>query len=197
MTQTSYSRRWTTFSRPPPRNNSRPSRRAVRRARQSRPSVPDEVAGIRCLLIRVNPPGKSAELCAPTTKKMYYILSSLESSNPECYKMYVCETTTILSVNTPRHNCIAPRELIDLYSFYASMPIGYNHPYFSQPEVEADLLAASKIKVACADVYSVQYATFVSTFARVMGMPPLERYFFIDGGALAVEIALKAAMDWK
>src|SRR5439155_26091952 len=48
-----------------------------------------------------------------------------------------------------------------------------------------------------ADVYSVQYATFVQTFARVMGLPPMERYFFIDGGALAVENALKAAMDWK
>jgi L-lysine 6-transaminase len=89
------------------------------------------------------------------------------------------------------------RELIDLYSFYASMPVGFNHPHFSRPEVEADLLAASKIKVASADVYSVQYATFVDTFARVMGLPALNRYFFIEGGALAVENALKAAMDWK
>jgi L-lysine 6-transaminase len=89
------------------------------------------------------------------------------------------------------------RELVDLYSFYASMPVGYNHPYFSRPEVEADLLTAAKTKVASADVYSVHYATFVATFARVMGLPPLDRYFFIDGGALAVENALKAAMDWK
>src|SRR2546425_2428182 len=89
------------------------------------------------------------------------------------------------------------RELIDLYSFYASQPVGFNHPYFNRPEVEADLLAAAKLKVANADVYTVQYATFVSTFARVMGLPPLERYFFIEGGALAVENALKSAMDWK
>ena len=89
------------------------------------------------------------------------------------------------------------REIIDLYSFYASMPVGYNHPYFNRPEVEADLLAAAKIKVASADVYSVQYATFVDTFARVVGNPKLNRYFFIEGGALAVENALKAAMDWK
>src|SRR5207249_183340 len=41
------------------------------------------------------------------------------------------------------------------------------------------------------------YATFVDTFSRVLGMPPLDRYFFIEGGALAVENALKAAMDWK
>ncbi|HZQ48331.1 MAG TPA: L-lysine 6-transaminase [Verrucomicrobiae bacterium] len=89
------------------------------------------------------------------------------------------------------------REIIDLYSFYASMPIGYNHPHFSLPEVQADLLAGAKIKVASADVYSVPFATFVDTFAQVVGMPPLNRYFFIEGGAAAVENALKAAMDWK
>jgi L-lysine 6-transaminase len=89
------------------------------------------------------------------------------------------------------------RSFIDLYSFYASQPIGYNHPHFSKPSVEADLLAAAKIKVANADMYSTQYATFVDTFARVMGLPPLNRYFFIEGGAAAVENALKAAMDWK
>jgi L-lysine 6-transaminase len=89
------------------------------------------------------------------------------------------------------------RELIDLYSFYASQPIGFNHPYFDRPEVKADLLTAAKVKVANADVYTVQFARFVQTFSRVMGLAPLDRYFFIEGGALAVENALKAAMDWK
>lgn len=89
------------------------------------------------------------------------------------------------------------RELIDLYSFYASQPIGFNHPYFDRPEVKADLLTAAKVKVANADVYTVQFARFVQAFSRVMGLAPLNRYFFIEGGALAVENALKAAMDWK
>ena len=89
------------------------------------------------------------------------------------------------------------RELIDLYSFYGSQPIGFNHPHFDRPEVKADLLTAAKVKVANSDVYTVQYAAFIETFARVAGLPPLERYFFIEGGALAVENALKAAMDWK
>src|SRR4029077_1820415 len=66
-----------------------------------------------------------------------------------------------------------------------------------KPEVQAELLNAAQIKVANADVYTVQYATFVNTFARVVGLPPLDRYFFIEGGSLAVENALKAAMDWK
>ncbi len=89
------------------------------------------------------------------------------------------------------------REFIDLYSFYASTPIGYNHPDLNHPATEAELLAAAKIKVANSDMYSVPYATFVDTFARVMPLRPLDRFFFIEGGAAAVENALKAAMDWK
>jgi len=89
------------------------------------------------------------------------------------------------------------RTLIDLYSFYASMPLGFNHPRFTRPEVQQDLLLAATAKVANSDVYTVQYATFVDTFWRVVGLPPLERLFFVEGGALAVENALKAAMDWK
>lgn len=94
-------------------------------------------------------------------------------------------------------NAANGKELVDLYSFYASTPVGYNHPYLDRPEVEAELLAAAKIKVANADMYSVFYAQFVETFARVMPLPPLHRFFFIEGGAAAVENALKAAMDWK
>ena len=41
------------------------------------------------------------------------------------------------------------------------------------------------------------YAEFIETFERVVGLPPLEHYLFIEGGALAVENCLKAAMDWK
>lgn len=89
------------------------------------------------------------------------------------------------------------REFIDLYGFYGSQPIGFNHPRFHEPEVERQLLLAARNKVANPDVYSTFYATFVDNFARIAGLPPLDRYFFIDSGALAVENALKAAMDWK
>jgi L-lysine 6-transaminase len=87
--------------------------------------------------------------------------------------------------------------LIDLYGFFGSMPVGFNHPHFDEPHVQKDLLRAAKAKVANSDVYSEAYAEFVGTFARVAGLPPLDRYLFIEGGALSVENALKAAMDWK
>jgi L-lysine 6-transaminase len=87
--------------------------------------------------------------------------------------------------------------LIDLYGFFGSMPVGFNHPYFDRDDVKRDLLRAAKIKIANSDVYSEGYAEFIETFSRVVGLPPLERYLFIEGGALAVENTLKAAMDWK
>ncbi|MFN2475625.1 MAG: L-lysine 6-transaminase [Chthoniobacterales bacterium] len=87
--------------------------------------------------------------------------------------------------------------LIDFYGFFGSVPVGFNHPYFDGPEVQQELLGAAKTKIANSDVYSEQYAEFVETLVRVAGLPPLNRYLFIEGGALAIENCLKAAMDWK
>src|SRR5438034_400850 len=89
------------------------------------------------------------------------------------------------------------RRLIDLYGFFGSLTIGFNHPYFDEPAVKDDLLRGAQIKIANSDIYSEGYAEFVETFVRMAGFPPLDRYLFIEGGALAIENTLKAAMDWK
>jgi L-lysine 6-transaminase len=95
------------------------------------------------------------------------------------------------------HNAVNDQRLIDLYGFFGSNPVGFNHPHFDRPEVKADLLRGAQVKIANSDIYSVAYAEFVETFVRVAPLPPLERYLFIEGGALAIENTLKAAMDWK
>jgi L-lysine 6-transaminase len=95
------------------------------------------------------------------------------------------------------YDAASDRRLIDLYGFFGSMPVAFNHRHFDDPAVQRDLLRAAKVKVANSDVYSEGYAEFVRTFERVVGLPPLERYLFIEGGAPAVENTLKAAMDWK
>jgi L-lysine 6-transaminase len=50
------------------------------------------------------------------------------------------------------HNRVGNRRLIDLYGFFGSMPVGFNHPYFDNPEVQRDLLRAAKVKVANSDI---------------------------------------------
>jgi len=95
------------------------------------------------------------------------------------------------------YNAVDDRRLIDLYGFFGSLTVGFNHRHFDEPDVKRDLLRAAKVKIANSDVYSEGYAEFVRAFERVVGLPPLERYLFIEGGAMAVENCLKAAMDWK
>jgi L-lysine 6-transaminase len=95
------------------------------------------------------------------------------------------------------YDSASDRRLIDLYGFFGSMPVAFNHPHFDDPAVQRDLFRAAKVKVANSDVYSKEYSEFVEAFERVVGLAPLERYLFIEGGALAVENCLKAAMDWK
>ena len=88
--------------------------------------------------------------------------------------------------------------LLDLYTFFASSPLGFNHPgLVDDPAFVAELAQVALHKPANPDVYSTAYADFVATFARVLGDPALPHLFFVEGGALAVENALKVAFDWK
>ena len=87
---------------------------------------------------------------------------------------------------------------LDLFTFFASSALGMNHPALTEDEqFRADLLLAATNKPSNSDVYTVAMARFVDAFARVLGDPALPHLFFVEGGALAVENALKVAFDWK
>ena len=62
------------------------------------------------------------------------------------------------------YNAASDSRLIDLYGFFGSLPVGYNHPYFEQEDVKRDLFRAAKIKIANSDVYSEGYARFCRDF---------------------------------
>src|SRR5689334_24850249 len=90
------------------------------------------------------------------------------------------------------------RGYLDMFTFFASSALGMNHPALADDEqFRAELAQAALNKPSNSDVYSVALARFVETFARVLGDPALPHLFFVDGGALAVENALKVAFDWK
>ncbi|AWI31343.1 L-lysine 6-transaminase [Streptomyces tirandamycinicus] len=95
-------------------------------------------------------------------------------------------------------DAITGNRYLDLFSFFSSAPLGINPSCVSDdPEFMRELAAAAVNKPSNPDIYSVPYARFVETFARVLGDPRLPHLFFVDGGALAVENALKVAFDWK
>lgn len=90
------------------------------------------------------------------------------------------------------------RTLLDFFTCFASVPLGYNHPkMINDEEFKKNLMLAALTNPSNSDIYTTQYAQFVETFSRV-GIPDyLPHAFFIAGGSLAIENALKVAMDWK
>jgi L-lysine 6-transaminase len=90
------------------------------------------------------------------------------------------------------------RTLLDFFTCFASVPLGYNHPKMVNDEnFKKNLLLAAMANPSNSDVYTQQYAQFVETFSKI-GIPDyLPHAFFIAGGGLAVENAIKVAMDWK
>jgi L-lysine 6-transaminase len=97
-------------------------------------------------------------------------------------------------IHDAKHN----RTLLDFFTCFASVPLGYNHPKMvNDEEFKHNLLQAALTNPSNSDIYTTQYAHFVETFSKI-GIPDyLPHAFFIAGGSLAIENALKVAMDWK
>src|SRR3546814_3026078 len=90
------------------------------------------------------------------------------------------------------------RKILDFFTCFASMPVGYNHPGMVKDEAfRKNLLLAALTNPSNSDIYTRQYAQFLDTFARVCIPDSLPHAFFIACGALSVDNALKAPMAWK
>lgn len=90
------------------------------------------------------------------------------------------------------------RPFLDFFTFFASNPMGMNHPKMVDDAPFREKIGQAALhNPSNSDAYTVEMATFVDTFSRI-GIPEsMPHAFFIAGGALAVENALKAAFDWK
>tara|TARA_B100000959_G_scaffold255782_1_gene288440 strand:+ start:650 stop:1960 length:1311 start_codon:yes stop_codon:yes gene_type:complete len=86
-------------------------------------------------------------------------------------------------------------EYLDLFSMFASLSVGYNHPYVLKNKER--LMACAINKPTNSDVYSIAMAEFVETMGRVAQPDYLPYSFYVSGGTLAVENALKTAFDWR
>lgn len=93
------------------------------------------------------------------------------------------------------HDRLTGRDFLDMFSMFGSASIGYNHPYLLEKSDWLGRMAVNKPTLA--DVYSQEFADFMEVFSRVAIPKELQYAFFIEGGALAVENAMKACFDWK
>ena len=86
---------------------------------------------------------------------------------------------------------------LDFFTCFASWPVGYNHPALSEPGFVERLRLAATHNPANSDLYTALQAEFVEAFATRATPRGFPYHFWISGGALAVENALKTAFDWK
>ncbi len=89
------------------------------------------------------------------------------------------------------------REYLDCYSSFATLPLGHNHPKMADPGFRQSLLLAALGNPANSDLYTREYAAFVEIFRRHAVPDPFRYLFFVAGGSVAVENAMKTAFDWK
>ncbi len=89
------------------------------------------------------------------------------------------------------------KKYLDFFTFFASGSVGMNHPKMLTPEFLEKLAYVAVNKPSNSDAYSVEMAEFVETFNRIARPEYFQYVFFVDGGALAVENAIKTAFDWK
>lgn len=89
------------------------------------------------------------------------------------------------------------KQFIDCFGFVASNPLGHNHPKMRERSFEERLLRVARTKPSNSDFYTCEMAEFVQTFTRLAMPSDFDHLFFIEGGALGIENALKAAFDWK
>ena len=89
------------------------------------------------------------------------------------------------------------KEYLDCYGYFATLPVGHNHPKLRDEGFRESLMTAALSNPANSDMYSREFGAFVKSF-RDLAIPAEFRYlFFVAGGGLAVENAMKAAFDWK
>lgn len=119
-------------------------------------------------------------------------------------KQYILEDGFKFTIDLEKsHDCyiydsLNNREILDLFSYFATNALGHNHPdMLGDQHFTKELMIAALENPSNSDFYTKQYAEFLKTFARVAMPAPFKHVFFISGGALAVENAIKVAMDWK
>ena len=95
------------------------------------------------------------------------------------------------------HDAKSGQQYLDFASFYASNPLGFAPAALTEPEFQERLARAATLKVANPDFYTTYFAEFVETLSRTAAPVTHPHYFFVEGGSLAVENAMKVAFDWK
>ncbi len=95
------------------------------------------------------------------------------------------------------HDAGSGRDYLDFNCFFATSAVSYDHPKLWDKAFMEKMALAAVHKPSLSDFWTEYMAEFVETFRQVAVPDFMGHLFFVSGGALGVENALKAAFDWK
>ncbi|MEJ2627434.1 MAG: aminotransferase class III-fold pyridoxal phosphate-dependent enzyme [bacterium] len=92
---------------------------------------------------------------------------------------------------------ISGKEYLDFNGFFASSPVRFDHPDLREKSFLEKISHAAIYRPTLSDFWTKEFAEFIQIFRQLAVPSHMDHFFFIEGGALSVENALKAAFDWK
>lgn len=86
---------------------------------------------------------------------------------------------------------------LDFFGQYASLPLGYNHPVFKGESFCNEYMRIAGVKVTNCEIISDEAQEFLKEFSEHPAMSAFTHFHFCCTGALAIESAIKTAIDHK
>ena len=95
------------------------------------------------------------------------------------------------------HDSRSGKDFLDFFGCFGSTPLGWNHPSLTDKTWLESVHGVVANRPANSDLYTVEMARYVEAMGEMAVPEGYKHMFFVEGGALAVENALKVAFDWK
>lgn len=87
--------------------------------------------------------------------------------------------------------------VMDLFTMFSALPLGYNHPIFDDEAFKHEIMQAASVKVTNCEMATPAGDQFAAEFAGHPSMASFKWFHFSCTGALAIEAAIKTAIDYK
>src|SRR5436309_100347 len=87
--------------------------------------------------------------------------------------------------------------VMDLFTMFSALPLGYNHPIFNDEAFKHEIMQAASVKVTNCEMATPAVDQFAAEFAGHPSMASFKWFHFSCTGALAIEAAIKTAIDYK
>lgn len=92
---------------------------------------------------------------------------------------------------------VTQRPYLDFFGMYATLTLGYNHPIFLSDEFQDELRRVSYVKITNCEILADESAEFDKKFREYSSKGIFSHFHYCCTGALAIEAAIKTAIDYK